>query len=181
MNYRDRRGFRVAKSCFQVNIGAFDQFIEDVKNDPEKAKVTFKTTTEWQGGAVSKTIARNFVLHTDEPTSLGGTDSAADPVELLLASIATCFSIGFVTHAAKRGIDFSDLIIETEGDLDLRGYFGLDRSVRPGYTNIRYKVKVKSDASIEQLEELRQLAHELSPMIETVTNGVGITGSVEKL
>lgn len=171
----------MAKSCFQVNIGAFDQFIKDVNNDPEKGKVTFKTTTEWQGGAVSKTTARDFVLHTDEPASLGGTDSAADPVELLLALIATCFSIGFVTQAAKRGIDFSDVIIETEGDLDLRGYFGLDKSIRPGYTNIRYKVKVKSDASIEQLEELRQLAHELSPMIETVVNGVDITGSVEKI
>lgn len=62
-----------------------------------------------------------------------------------------------------------------------KGYFGLDKSIRPGYTNIRYKVKVKSDASIEQLEELRQLAHELSPMIETVVNGVDITGSVEKI
>jgi uncharacterized OsmC-like protein len=171
----------MGKSCFQVNIGAFDQFIQDVKNDPLNGKVTFKTTTEWEGGAVSKTTARDFVLHTDEPSSLGGTDSAADPVELLLASIATCFSIGFVTHAAKRGIDFTDVVIEAEGDLDLRGYFGLVQSVRPGYTNIRYKVKVKSDATIEKLEELRQLAHEFSPMVETVTNGVTIDGSIEKL
>lgn len=171
----------MAKSCFQVNIKAFDEFIENVKKDSKNGLVTFKTTTEWQGGAISKTTARDFVLHTDEPKSLGGTDSAADPVELLLASIATCFSIGFVTHAAKKGIDFEDLVIETEGDLDLRGYFGLDPSIRPGYTNIRYTVKVKSEASEKQLEELRQLAHSLSPMIETVVNGVGIEGKVEKI
>ncbi|MBO8156348.1 MAG: OsmC family protein [Bacillaceae bacterium] len=171
----------MTKSCFQVNIGAFDEFVKKVSDDPSHGKVTFKTTTEWQGGAISKTTARDFVFKTDEPKELGGTDTGADPVELLLASIATCLSIGLVTHAAKKGIEFEDFVIETEGDLDLRGYFGLDQTIRPGYTDIRYTVKVKSDASKEELEEIKEMAHKLSPMVETVVNGVNVKGSIEKM
>ncbi len=52
--------------------------------------------------------------------------------------------------------------------------------IRSGYTGMSYTVKVKSDAPAEQLEELRQLAHKFSPMIETVVNGVPIEGAVAK-
>lgn len=169
----------MARSCFQIDIGAFEDFAKKVQADPEAGRFTFRTVTHWEGGAVTRTVARHFELKADEPSALGGTDSAPDPVELLLASIATCFAIGFVTHAARRGIDFRDLQIVTEGDLDLRGYLGLDPSVRPGYARIRYTVKVDADADPEVLEELRQLAHRLSPMIETVTHGVPVEGRIE--
>ena len=115
----------MARSCFQIDLGAFEDFVARVKQDPAAARFTFRTTTYWEGGAVTRTVARHFELKADEPSALGGTDSAPDPVELLLASLATCFAIGFVTHAAKRGIEFRDLQIITEGELDLRGYLGL--------------------------------------------------------
>ncbi|ADU51859.1 OsmC family protein [Thermaerobacter marianensis DSM 12885] len=169
----------MARSCFQINIGAFEDFIRKVQENPDAARYTFRTVTYWEGGAVSRTVARNFEIKADEPSDLGGTDSAPDPVELLLASLATCFAIGFVTQAARRGIDFRNLQVVTEGDIDLRGYLGLDPAVRPGYSRIRYTVKVDPDADPQVLEELRQLAHRLSPMIETVTHGVPVEGRIE--
>ena len=167
------------KSCFQIDVGKMNEFIEAVKKDPEKGKFTFKTATLWQGGSVGKTKARDFEILTDEPEALGGSDSGMDPIELLLASLSTCVAIGFATQAAKRGIDFQDFSIETEGVIDVRGYFGFE-GVRPGFQNIRYTVKVKSDASEEDLKEILKIAELTSPMFDNVSRGVSVSSQVLK-
>jgi hypothetical protein len=52
-------------------------------------------------GRGARTTARSFSIETDEPAPLGGTDVAIDPMELVLAAIGTCLTIGWVTHAAS--------------------------------------------------------------------------------
>jgi putative redox protein len=167
------------KSCLNIDLAKMNQFIETVKKDPDKGKFTFKTNTVWQDGSTSKTKARNFEIITDEPEPLGGKDSGIDPIELLLSSVATCVAIGFATQAAKRGIELKDFNIETEGDIDVRGYFGLE-GARPGFQNIRYKIKVKSDASENDLNEILKIAESTSPMFDNVSRGVPITSQLIK-
>lgn len=168
------------KSCFNIDLEKMKELIETVKNDPEKAQFTFKTETVWQDGSVSRTRARSFEIQTDEPEPLGGRDSGIDPIELLLASVASCVSIGFATQAAMRGIDFEDFAIETEGDIDVRGYFGLE-GARPGFKNIRYTVKVKSEAPEEELKEILAMAESTSPMFDNVSTGVPVLSSLVKM
>jgi hypothetical protein len=91
-------------------------------------------------------------------------------VELLLASLGTCLTIGWVTQAAKRGVDFRDLTIEVRGEYDLRGYPALD-DVRSGFSEIGYSVKVESDASADVLDEIRVAAERTSPIFHNVING----------
>lgn len=109
----------------------------------------------------------------------GGKDSGIDPIELLLGSVASCVAIGFATQAAKRGIDFQDFNIETEGDIDVRGYLGLE-GARPGFQNIRYVVRVKSNASEEELKEIMKIAESTSPMFDNVSRGVPISSRLIK-
>lgn len=166
------------KSCFHLDIGRLREFAEVVKEDPEKAKFTFATTTTWRDGAVTETRARDNVIVADEPEVLGGTDSAPDPVEFLLASLASCVSIGLVTQAAKRGIELRDFEIDVEGDLDVRGYLG-DRGVRPGFTDIRYTVRVDAAAPTDEVAEILRTVEETSPMFDNISNGVPITSRLE--
>ncbi len=169
----------MAKSCFSIDLGRLNEFAEAVKSDPEKAKFTFKTETVWEDGSVSKTRARSFEIKTDEPEPLGGKDSGIDPIELLLGSVASCVSIGFATQAAKRGIDLKDFKIETEGDIDVRGYLGIE-GARPGFSNIRYTIKVDSSASEEELKDILRTVEKTSPMFDNVSNGVSISSHLEK-
>lgn len=165
------------KSCFALNLPAYENLREVVKKDPAQAQFTFKTTTEWLGGARARTQARNFSIVTDEPHPLGGTDSAPDPVELLLTAASTCLQIGIVTQAAKRNIEIHNLSVEAEGDLDVRGYLGVEE-VRPGYQQIRYKVNIKSDAPREVIEEIVRLVQRTSPMVDNITNGTPVNAEV---
>jgi hypothetical protein len=65
---------------------------------------------------------------------------------------------------------------DLEGDLDLRGCFRVSQSVRKGYERIRVRVRVKSDASAEQLRALMQD----SPVYDIIANPVPVSLELEK-
>jgi len=81
-----------------------------------------------------------------------------------------------VAHAAVRGIYIEELESELEGDIDLRGFLGLDADVPKGYTNIRVTYKVKTD--VDNLSKLKKLA-EFSPVYNTLTHGTKVDIQVE--
>lgn len=167
-----------APSCTNLNLTAFETTKEAVAADPAIGRGSFETVTVWQDGARARTTARSFSIETDEPTPLGGTDQAVDPMELLLASLGTCLTIGWVTQAAKRGYDFRSLRIRVEGDYDLRGYLALDPAVRPGFDAIRYTVEVEGDVPADALEEIRRAVEATSPMFDNIARPTAIESQV---
>jgi uncharacterized OsmC-like protein len=169
----------MAGSCSTLDLDAFQQTREAVAQDPEAGRGSWTTVTTWIDGTRAHTTARSFSIETDEPEALGGTDAAVDPMELLLAAIGTCLTIGWVTQARLRGIEFRSLRIEVSGDYDLRGYLELSEDVRPGYGSITYTVHVDSDATPEQLAEIKEIAERTSPMFDNVLNATPVTGRVE--
>jgi len=68
-----------------------------------------------------------------------------------------------------------------EGDLDLRGFLDLDPSVRNGFQNIRIKLRIKANATDDQMRELAQLGPRFSPVFDTVTRGVRVAVSAERM
>ena len=82
-----------------------------------------------------------------------------------------------VYHAAVRGIKLVEVESELEGDLDLRGFFGISDEVRPGYEEIRVSFKVHSD--LENLETLKELTR-LSPVYDVVSRGTRVLVNVQK-
>jgi uncharacterized OsmC-like protein len=169
----------MTRSCTTLDLSAYDATRAAIQADPASGKGTFSTTTEWIDGARARTTARSFSIETDEPTPLGGTDKAVDPMELLLAAVGTCLTIGWVTHAARRGIEYRDLRIEVEGDFDLAGYLAID-STRPGFGSVRYTVHVDTDAPDDVLEEIRKATEVGSPMLDNVANATPLSGVVER-
>lgn len=62
----------------------------------------------------------------------------------------------------------------------MRGYFGLDEA-RPSFKDIRYTVKVNSDAPEEELKKILEIAESTSPMFDNVSNGVLISSGLVKI
>lgn len=165
-------------SCTNLDLSAFAATRDAVAADPGIGHGSFTTVTTWEDGARARTTARSFAIETDEPAPLGGTDRAVDPMELVLAAVGTCLTIGWVTQAAQRQLDFRSLRITVEGDYDLRGYLDLDAAVRPGFDGLRYTVEVDADAGSEQLEEIRLAAERTSPMFDNVAHATPITARI---
>ncbi|MFT4266749.1 MAG: OsmC family protein [Xenophilus sp.] len=170
----------MTRSCSTLDIHRLDQTVEAVAADPAVGVGSFRTVTQWENGSVAQTTARSFTLKTDEPTPLGGKDSAIDPMELVLAAIGTCLTIGWVTQAVRRGLEYRNLRIEVSGDYDLRGFLDLDTQVRPGFHSISYEVFVDADADPAVLEEIRQVTERTSPMFDNVLNATPVQGVIRR-
>jgi uncharacterized OsmC-like protein len=167
-------------SCTNLDLATMEATKAHIADNPEDGKGAFESVTTWKDGAVAVTKARSFSLETDEPAPLGGTDSAIDPMELLLASLGTCLTIGWVTHANKRGVDFRDLKIKVTAPYDLRGYLDLSDDVRPGFLSLAYDVEVDTDADDATLAEIKAAAEKGSPMFDNILNGTPVSGAVNR-
>jgi len=134
---------------------------------------TFKASAHLQEGVKVLTKSRHFELTIDEPKSLGGTDTGMNPVEALLASLGACQSIVARVYAPKFGVKLEDFSVEVEGDIDLDGFF--DKSdVRPGYSDIRYTFRIKTDSPKEKVEEFVKFLESKCPVGDTIANPVNV-------
>jgi len=172
-----------------VNVEQLGANITAIQGDTGLAKFQFRATNSWINGGHNRTTIKEFygvgqedttrtepfVLDADEPPVLLGEDHGANPVEFVLHALASCLTTSMVYHAAARGIKIESIESRLEGDLDLRGFLGLSKDVRPGYKNLRVQFTVKSDAPAETLQELTK--H--SPVFDIVTNPVPVAISVQ--
>jgi len=70
--------------------------------------------------------------------------------------------------------------ISVSGDLDLSGFLGLKGNHPTGFQEITYRMDVDTDASEEELEDLRRTAEQHSPNAQTMARAVRLTGKVVK-
>ena len=80
-----------------------------------------------------------------------------------MAAFNACIMVGYVATAAVMGVNLTGVEIETEGELNLRGFLGLDENVKPGYDSIQYTVHIKGDGTKEQFEAIHANVLKTSP------------------
>ena len=168
-----------------LDVDALHEVIEEVKKDPAKGIVEFKVKTGWKGQTRSETsvesyklggkeIKRRFSINVDEPFELLGENSSANPQEMLMAALNACITVGYVAGAAVNGITLTKLEIETTGQLDLRGFLGIDPSVKPGYESIQYVVRISGNGTPEQFRQIHENVIKTSPNYFNITRPVKI-------
>ncbi len=114
----------------------------------------------------------------DEPTALGGGDVAANPVQYALASLGSCQVISYRFWAAHLGVELDSITVRAEGDLDLRGFFGVDDTVRPGFTAVRLAVTVAGAESDERYADLAAAVDEHCPVLDLFKNPVPVSRTI---
>ena len=110
-----------------------------------------------------------------------GRDKGVNPVEYLLHALAACVTTSMVYHAAARGIVIDQVESTVDGDLDLQGFLDLNPAVRKGYQQIRMKLRIKGDFTDQQLQELGGLGPMFSPVFDSVSKGVPVAVTAERM
>lgn len=175
-----------------IDVGALQAFAQQVADNPAQRQVRFSVSTKWQHQTRTVTTvshydlagerhARHFDIAADEPAQLLGTDTAPNPQELLMAALNACLSVGYAANAAAMGITIHSLEIDTEGQLDLRGFLGLDASVNPGYDEVAYVVRLRTDAAREQVEKLHEVATRTSVNLANFSRAIRMLPTLEIL
>jgi len=168
-----------------INVDELMKVVEAVSADPANAATSWRVSTQWQGQTHSRSqvsgfdlagqhIERPFTIDIDEPCELLGTNRHANPQEHLIAALNACMTVGYVAQCAIRGIVLESLEIETTGDIDLRGFLGIDPSVPNGYDSLSYTVRIKGDASAAQFEEVHAAVMATSPNYYNIANRIAL-------
>jgi len=172
-----------------VNVEDVIGLIDDIGRNIKYAKTQFRARNSWVNGGVNQSEVKGFYaccqednsrnkafeLRNDEPLFLAGEDKAPNPVEYVLHALAGCLTTTMVYHAAVQGIEIEAVESSYEGDLDLRGIFGLSEEVRKGYNKVRVKMRVKSKASAEELTTLAMF----SPVYDIISKSLPVSFILE--
>src|SRR5699024_8235958 len=108
----------------------------------------------------------------DEPPALGGENVGANPVEHLLAALASCQVITVKVWAAKLGLAVDDVRVELAGPIDLRGFFGVAGDVRAGFGQIEVTTRILGPEPSDAYDELIRKVEEHCPVLDNLTGGV---------
>jgi uncharacterized OsmC-like protein len=151
-----------------VNAGAVVAFAQQLQSDAPAEGTPFRADVQWRGGFRNEIIVRDLPpTFADEPEILGGTNTAANPVEQILGALGSCLAIGYTAGAVARGITIDDLRIELVGSIDLPVFFGL-KAGHAGYEHVDATVFLTSDASREALDALHADVFRTSPVGNTL-------------
>lgn len=144
------------------------------------AQLTFSASGRAQGAVASVITAGSRTFTIDEPAPLAGDDSAPNPVEYALGALIGCQVVVYRLYAHQLGLTIDDLQITAEGDLDVQGIFGVDESVRPGFSAVRVTVEVTGPDTEDRYRELQDLVDARCPVFDIVSNPTPITVTVTK-
>jgi uncharacterized OsmC-like protein len=166
-----------------IDTDALRGAIDAITLDPAKGATHWQVASHWRGGTRSDALVtscslggqrlqRNFTIKVDEPNELCGTNQFANPQEYLLAALNACMIVGYTVLCSFEGIELEELRIETEGDIDLRGFLGISDEVKPGYDQLRYTVHIKGNGTPEQFEQIHRAVMTRSPNYYNLSNAV---------
>lgn len=173
-----------------VNVDQLVETIGHIQQQPELAKFEFRAKNNWIDGGHCVTSVKSFygagqedssrkdtfTMECDHPNVLLGEDLAATPAEVVLHALGSCLTGAMTYHAAANGIEIESAESTLVGDCDLHGFLGLDAEVRKGFNGIKVKLKVKSDATVEQLENLAKF----SPVFDMLSNPTPVSIEIVK-
>ena len=103
----------------------------------------------------------------------GGTGALACSGDMLLEALVACAGVTLRSVATSMELDVAGSV-HAEGDLDFRGTLGVDREAPVGFTTIRLRFELTSDASEEDLAKLLERTERYCVVGQTLAGGVPV-------
>ena len=107
----------------------------------------------------------------------GGDGKDACSGDMLLEALVACAGVTLKAVATALDLPLRGGTVTAEGDLDFRGTLGVARDVPAGFTAIRLRFDLDSDASPEQLARLVETTERYCVIYQTLRHSPAITVS----
>lgn len=107
-------------------------------------------------GTRTKIQVRDFdPVFTDEPASLGGTNTAPSPLETVLVALVGCDGVIINGVAAAMKFEYTGVEFRCESEIDVRGPKGVP-GVRPYFEKALLDITIYTDESDKRLSQLQK-------------------------
>jgi uncharacterized OsmC-like protein len=141
---------------------AFERNARAMELRPAVAQATGKTTVRIREGLTCEIEDGPWKLVADMPESCAGGNEGPDSGPLGRGALGACLAIGYTMWAAKLEVPIKGIEVEIAADYDVRGFYGV-ADVPPGYLEVRYTVRIESDAPEEDIIRVLDTADNHSP------------------
>lgn len=110
---------------------------------------------------------RDFTFRSDEPSAVGGTNSAPTPMEIVAGAVNACITVVIETVANELGVKLAAIETETTAHMDTRGFQGT-ADVSPHFRDYLLRVSIDTTESAEQLGVLSAQVERRCPALNLV-------------
>jgi len=157
-----------------VDLEAVGGLAQAIAHDATKAQTTWAAHVTWKDAFASEARVRTFApTASDEPSTLGGGDTAANPVEQLLSALGNCLAVGYAANASVAGIAIDQLTIDLKGDIDLKVFLGIAEG-HAGFDSITANVHLVTEAPKKEIDALHAKVLASSPVGHTLASSVPV-------
>jgi len=149
--------------------------------DPKAGLVTLKAS----GALDSATIAckvetgRALAVAGLHPAT-GGSGAELCSGDMLLEALVACAGVTLKAVATAIGVTVRSGRVSAEGDIDFRGTLGVDKQAHVGFTHIRLKFELDTDAAQDQLDTLLKLTERYCVVLQTLRRSPAIETTLKR-
>lgn len=134
-----------------------DDDIIEPSIDPKTQKIGVRHVKAVNAaGTRTKVQVRDFEpVFTDEPASLGGTNTAPSPLETVLVALVGCDGVIINGVAKAMGFAYAGVEFACQSQIDVRGPKGVP-GIRPYFEAATLEIVLYTDESEKRVEQLKK-------------------------
>ena len=151
---------------------------ERYRAEPQAAVITLRADGRLGDEKVSCSVETGRALvEASLHQATGGPGTLACSGDMLLQALVACAGVTLRAVATSLEIPVRGGTVRAEGDLDFRGTLGVSKEAPVGFSDIRLRFELNTDATSEQLDTLLRLTERYCVVHQTLVGSPGVAMS----
>ena len=139
------------------------------REEPQAAKITLRARGRVGDGSISCNVETGQALaRAGLHPATGGDGSLACSGDLLLEALVACAGVTLKAVATAIGVNLRAGQVAAEGDLDFRGTLGVNKEAPVGFSDIRLRFELDTDADQATVDKLISLTERYCVVYQTL-------------
>ena len=154
---------------------------ERYKTDPKAGLITLKAKGALDDTNIACKVetGRALAVAGLHPAT-GGSGAELCSGDMLLEALVACAGVTLKAVATSLGITLRSGKVTAEGDLDFRGTLGVDKQAPVGFTDIRLKFELDTDAPQDQLDTLLKLTERYCVVLQSLRHSPNTEAAIKR-
>ncbi|HXY83838.1 MAG TPA: OsmC family protein [Gaiellaceae bacterium] len=170
----------MATSITRDELRALQRPLKDrYDEDPGAAQVTLRADGSLEDGISCSVETGRALVEAGLHPGTGGDGTLACSGDMLLQALVACAGVTMRAVATSLGLSVGGSV-HAEGDLDWRGTMAVDKETPVGFTAIRLRFELESDASDEELATLQRLTERYCVVFQTLASSPELSFSLAR-
>jgi uncharacterized OsmC-like protein len=154
---------------------------ERYREHPDAALITLRARGTIGDAVICHVETGRAVIEAGLHPATGGTGLLACSGDLLLEALVACAGVTMTAVATAIGVTVQSGRVLAEGDLDFRGTLAVSKDVPVGFTAIRLRFELETDAPEEQRATLLRLTERYCVVLQTLRRGIDVSAEIGPL